>query len=72
MLPILAQIPNLFCTALALASGGIAIAIVCAFAFMGMARQPESASKLQTAMIIGAAMIEGATLFALVICLIKG
>jgi F-type H+-transporting ATPase subunit c len=37
-----------------------------------MARQPELQSKLQTAMIIGGAFIEGAALFALVICLMKG
>lgn len=70
MLPILAAIPNLG-TALTLFAGGAAIATVCAVAFSSMARQPEAASKLQTAMIIGAAMIEGATLFALVICLIN-
>ena len=35
-----------------------------------MARQPEAASAIQTAMILAAALIEGATLFALVICLI--
>ena len=70
MLPILAAIPN-FGTAITLFAGAIAIAAVCAFAFTSMARQPEAASKMQTAMIIGAAMIEGATLFALVICLIN-
>ena len=37
-----------------------------------MARQPELQTKLQTVMIIGAAFIEGAALFALVICLMKG
>ena len=71
MFPVLAAIPNLT-TALVLVAGGTAIAVVCAFAFSAMARQPEAASKMQTAMIVGAAMVEGATLFALVICLIKG
>lgn len=33
-----------------------------------MARQPEVAGNIQTAMILAAALIEGATLFALVIC----
>ncbi len=37
-----------------------------------IARQPEMQAKLQTTMIIGAAFIEGAALFALVICLMKG
>jgi F-type H+-transporting ATPase subunit c len=36
-----------------------------------MARQPEVAGSIQTAMIISAALIEGATFFALLICLIK-
>lgn len=72
MLPVFAELSPLFCTALALIGGAVSIATVCAFAFMGVARQPEAAPKLQTSMIIGAAMIEGATLFALVICLIKG
>ncbi len=35
-----------------------------------MARQPEAAGVIQTAMILAAALVEGASLFALVICLI--
>ncbi len=34
----------------------------------GIARQPQAAATIQTAMIIAAALIEGAALFALVIC----
>ena len=34
-----------------------------------MARQPEKAGAIQTAMIIAAALIEGATFFALYICM---
>jgi F-type H+-transporting ATPase subunit c len=34
-----------------------------------MARQPEVAGSIQTAMIISAALIEGVTLFALIVCL---
>ena len=36
----------------------------------GIARQPQSSGAIQTAMIIAAALIEGVTLFALVICII--
>ena len=36
-----------------------------------MARQPEMAGQIETAMIIAAALIEGATFFALIICIIK-
>lgn len=34
----------------------------------GMARQPEVAARIQTAMIIAAGMIEGAALFAIFVC----
>lgn len=34
----------------------------------GMARQPEAAGKLQTAMLIAAAMLEGVALFCAYIC----
>jgi len=34
----------------------------------GIARQPEAANKIQTAMLIAAALIEGVALFAVVIC----
>jgi F-type H+-transporting ATPase subunit c len=36
-----------------------------------MARQPEIATNIQTAMIIAAALIEGVTFFALVILLLR-
>lgn len=36
-----------------------------------MARQPEVAGKIQTAMIISAALIEGVTFFALIVCMLK-
>jgi F-type H+-transporting ATPase subunit c len=39
-------------------------------ALESMARQPEVASNIQTAMIIAAALIEGFTFFALVICMV--
>ena len=36
-----------------------------------IARQPEVAGNIQTGMIISAALIEGATFFALIVCMIK-
>ena len=36
-----------------------------------MARQPEVAGKINTAMIISAALIEGVTFFALIVCMLK-
>lgn len=35
-----------------------------------IARQPESAGNLRTAMIIAAGMVEGASLFAIIVCLL--
>lgn len=55
-----------------LAGAGLGIGLLWAVGLQSMARQPELQSKLQTAMIIGAAFIEGVALFALVICLMKG
>ena len=37
-----------------------------------MARQPETAANIQTAMIISAALIEGVTFFALIIIMLQG
>ena len=39
-------------------------------AMEAMARQPEAASKIQSGMIIAGALVEGATLFAIVVCLL--
>ena len=42
-----------------------------ATAVESMARQPEVAGNIQTAMLISAALIEGATFFALIVCLLR-
>lgn len=39
-------------------------------ALESMARQPETAGQVQTAMLIIAALLEGATFFALIICIL--
>ena len=41
-----------------------------AAALESMARQPEVAGRVQTAMIIIAALLEGATFFALIVCIL--
>ncbi len=46
------------------------IARLAASAYDGMSRSPEVASNIQTAMIIAAALIEGFTFFALLICML--
>ena len=48
---------------------GLGIGRIGGSACEGIARQPEMAAKIQTAMIIAAALIEGAGFFALILCL---
>jgi F-type H+-transporting ATPase subunit c len=55
---------------LAVIGGGAGIGRVGASAVESMARQPEASGQINTAMIITAAMIEGATLFAVVVGLL--
>ena len=45
------------------------IAKIGAAAFESMARQPEVAGDIRGAMIVAAALIEGATFFALIVCM---
>jgi F-type H+-transporting ATPase subunit c len=54
---------------LVLIGAGIGFGKIGASALESMARQPEVAGKVQTAMIIIAALLEGATFFALIICI---
>ncbi|MEI8373040.1 MAG: ATP synthase F0 subunit C [Planctomycetota bacterium] len=51
---------------------GLGIGKLAASAVESMARQPEVAGNIQTAMIIAAALIEGVTFFALIVCIMKG
>ena len=55
---------------LVLMGGGWGISKIGASAVESMARQPEASGSINTAMIITAAMIEGATLFGVVVCLL--
>lgn len=48
---------------------GIGMGKLGAAAVESMARQPEVAGNIQTAMLIVAAMLEGATLLALIVCI---
>jgi len=68
-------------TSLALLGAGMGAGVVAFAAAFGIgkigaaameaiARQPEASSKVQTAMIIAAALIEGVALFGVLICLI--
>jgi F-type H+-transporting ATPase subunit c len=50
---------------------GFGIARIGAAAVESMARQPEAADAIRGAMIVAAALIEGATFFALIVCIIS-
>ncbi|MFA5243791.1 MAG: ATP synthase F0 subunit C [Pedobacter sp.] len=52
---------------LAAIGAGIGIGNIGGKAMEGMARQPEAASKIQTAMLIAAAFVEAVALFAVVV-----
>jgi F-type H+-transporting ATPase subunit c len=50
---------------------GLGIGRIGGQAVEAMARQPEVADKIQGAMIVAAALIEGCTFFALLVCLLR-
>ncbi|MDF1560325.1 MAG: ATP synthase F0 subunit C [Bacteroidales bacterium] len=56
---------------LAVIGAGIGIGRIGGSAMDAIARQPEAYSKIQLAMIISAALIEGVALFAVVVAMIK-
>lgn len=55
--------------AVTIIGAGYGIGRIGSAAVESMARQPEVAGNIQTAMIIAAALIEGVTLFALIVCI---
>lgn len=56
---------------LAVLGVGLGIGKIGGHAMDAIARQPERSGKIQTAMIIAAALIEGAGLFAIVVALLS-
>jgi len=56
---------------LAVIGAGLGIGKIGGSAMESIARQPEAASKIQTAMIIAAALIEGVALFGVVVALLS-
>ena len=55
---------------LAVIGAGLGIGRIGGSAMDAIARQPEATNKIQTAMIISAALIEGATFFGLIVCML--
>ena len=56
--------------AIAIIGAGLGIGKIGQSAMEAMARQPEAAGKIQSGMIIAGALVEGATFFALIVCLL--
>ncbi len=54
-----------------LLGAGLGIGRIGAAAVESIARQPEVAGEISKAMIVAAALIEGATFFALIVCIIE-
>lgn len=55
---------------IAVIGAGLGIGRIGGSAMEAIARQPEATSKIQTAMIISAALIEGVALFAVIVALV--
>ena len=55
---------------LAVIGAGLGIGRLAAAALEGSARQPEASGDIRTTMIIAAALIEGATFFGLIVCIL--
>jgi F-type H+-transporting ATPase subunit c len=56
---------------LAVIGAGLGIGKIGGSAMEAIARQPEAAAKIQTAMIIAAALVEGVALFGVVVALMS-
>lgn len=59
-----------FGAGLVILGAGFGIGKIGSAAVESMSRQPEAAGNIQTAMIISAALIEGATFFGLIVCML--
>ena len=64
------EIPTIIGAGLIVIGAGLGLGKIGSSAMDAIARQPEAAGKIQTAMIIAAALIEGVALFAVVVALI--
>ena len=65
------EIPSVIGAGLAVIGAGLGIGRIGGSAMDAIARQPEAGGKIQTAMIISAALIEGVALFAVVVSMMS-
>ncbi|MCH2212724.1 MAG: ATP synthase F0 subunit C [Fuerstiella sp.] len=64
------EIPAAIGAGIVLLGAGLGIGKIGAAAVESMARQPEAIGDIRGAMIVAAALIEGATFFALIVCML--
>ncbi len=57
---------------LTILGAGLGLGRIGSAALESMARQPETAGRIQTGMLIIAALLEGVTFFSLIVCIIMG
>lgn len=62
---------NVIGAGMAVIGAGFGIGLIGSKAMEGIARQPSAAGDIRTTMIVAAALVEGAALFAIVVALIK-
>ena len=67
---VLGKVAAAFGAALAAFAGAYGIAKIGKTTMESIARQPESAGNMRTTLIIAAGMIEGASLLAIIVCLL--
>jgi len=67
----LINLTSSFGAAIVIVGAALGISKIGSAAVESMARQPEVAGNISSAMMLSAAFIEGATFFALIVCIIK-
>ena len=66
----IAKIGAAFCAAIAVLAASFGISKIGGIALESIARQPEAANDIRASMIVAAALIEGVTFFAIVVCFV--
>lgn len=67
---VIGKVAAAFGAALVALAAGFAISKIGTSAMEAIARQPESAGDVRTSLILAAGMVEGAALFAIIVCLL--
>ena len=67
---VLGKVAAAFGAALAAFAAGYGISKIGSSTMEAIARQPESAGNVRTSLILAAGMVEGACLFAIIVCLL--